>query len=739
MYKEVALFFMLVILIPIANAISIKELIARYSFSASSPEVNIINYTDFMIDKNNNGINDTLIIEVTTNSISGQFVFVINLFDQYIITNQTNETLSEGTNKLNLTFNSNLLTQREFNYSIKVYNSTNNLKYRKDKIPTAIYPRYEQGFEISGTNDYRDENSLIVNITLNSSINGTFETTLFLHYNNSVAFIKENKSVADSLQDLIYRFDNETIKKTHYEGSFNISLRIGNKIFKSGPTQFYDFKEFAASPYIFNFDDEGIDTDGDNKYNLLKITADAEIFRDNYYSIVLSLYDLFGSIIEIRNESLFLNAGHDILSFNFNGSRMHNKKLNGPFVIKHLKLYENNTLIDGINEAYVTKNYNFDDFDNPNLPDLKPFISVSDEFHYGINNITINVSFRNIGNKHAFNVQTEFFDNNSLSKSNNANILHINSKIFSQINMTNFSDFEVTAIADLANFVEESDETNNGERLAIKLNHKPELDGQADIIVNATGRIIINLSAFDIDEDNLSFFVNLSRFSKNKDLFEWNTTLNDSGEYTLTATASDGFLNDSEIFRITILNITQDAIDNDLDNDGVPDDVDRLIGDKNFVNTSTLNLTISVNGSTNLSKLFNQSLKVKFLDNDFNILEFDFDFSNYILNLTNLTINKQMPKQKGSLLVKGLRMPNGATKTAYVDRINKKKNDVCVKDLEISSINKISKKCNKKNEFKVKCSSKKSSKPKMPYRCAYNSTTNKFKVEGLIHSGIVQV
>lgn len=726
--------FLLVLLMPIAYSISIKELIARYSFSAATPQMNVTGYADFMVDKNNNGINDTLVIELATNNLNGNFIFIIDLFDKNgILANETNKTLNAGVNKLNITFSSILLNQNQFNYSIKIYNSSYNLKYRKDNIPTQSYLNFEDGFKLFSLKDSKVGNALIINATLNSSINGIFEAILFLAYNNSVISVKENKSISDSAQDLIFNFGGETIKRTHYIGSFNISsIKIGKKMLKTSfTTGFYDFKDFAVKSYITDFSDDGIDADSDNQYDILRINANTQILEDNEYSMLLALYDLFGNIVEIKNASNFLNAGNNIIPLDINGSRIYDKKFNGPFIVKYVELYGNNTLIDKINDAYVTGNYNFNDFDKPNLPDLRANISVSGGYHYGINNAAINITFENIGNKHAFNIFTDIFDNASFSQSNRLNVLNADSKTKYQIDFSNISDFEISAIVDLQDFVEESNESNNAEKIVIKLNKRPSLDLVDNITVNEGDKILVNLSAFDPNGDALFYSINLSKFSKDNNLFIWNTSINDNGEYTLSAAASDGFLNDSVVFRIIILDIAE----NDIDSDGIDDSIDKLIGNASFVNSSTINLTIFVNNSKNLSKVFNEAVSVKFVDNNLPIAEFNFDFSRYRLNLTNLAIGKQSTKSAGWLLIRGLEMPFNATKTMYVDGANPRLKKVCIRDAQIPSINKISRKCNSRNETKVACNGRLTK----SYRCTYNSTTNKYKVQGLKHTGIIQV
>ena len=739
MAKGVVLFLILILLIPLVYSISIKELISRYVFSTATPQMDVINYTDFMVDKDNNGINDTLIFELTTNNNDGSFIFVINLLDRNgILTNAANKTLNSGVNKLNITFDSLLLSQPQFNYSIKIYNSSYSLKYRKDNILTQSYQNYEEGFRLLGVKDSKSDKTLIINATLNSSINGIFETILFLSYNNSVIFAKENKTIVNSAQDLLFNFNDEIIKRTHSKGNFEVSsIKIGKKSIKTDfTTSFYDFRDFASKSYILDFSDKGIDTNNNNKYNFLQINPNLQIINDGTYAIKLALYDLFDNVIEIKNSTLFLNSGENTLSFNFDGKRIYDKKLNGPFIVKYIELYENGILIDKINEAYTTAYYSFNDFDAPSLPDLKTEILASDDYHYGINNVTINFTFANAGNKHAFNVFTEIFDNSTFFNRNNLNLLNINSQITYQFNFTNISDFEVSAIADLQNLVEESNESNNAEMLAIKLNKKPNLTPIENITVNETKNIIINLSASDPNNDNLTFSINSSKFSKNNNIFEWNTTSTDSGNYTLMAAVSDGFLNDSIIFNIVIIDVPVIEIpSNDLDKDGIDDSIDRLIGDKSFINTSTINLTIFVDGSSNLSFIFNKSSNIKFFDSNLKILEFNFDFSKYRLNLTNTTINKQLSNQKGSLLVKGLNLPVGTTKTMYVDKINKSLANLCIKDTQIENINNISSKCNLKTEVKIACNGKFTK----TYTCTYNATTNKYKVERLKNSGIIQI
>ena len=731
--KGVVVLFLL-LLIPLAYSISIRELLSRYSFSTITSQMNVTNIYDFMADKNNNGINDTLVFELTTSNTAGNFVFVISLFDKNgVLANETNKTISSGANKLNITFDSILLSQSQFNYSIKIYNSTYGLKYRKDKMLTQTYQNYEEGFRILDIKDLNADKTLRINATINSSINGTFETILFLSYNNSIISAKKNISITSTIQDLIFDFDSETIKRTHYAGTFNISsLKIGKKPIKTNlSTSIYDFRDFAADSFIAYFSDSGVDTDNDGKSDLLRISASLQIVDSGAYSMSLALYDLFGNLVEIKNITSSLSAGANTVQANFNGSKIYGKKLNGPFIVKNAELFKNGALTDKMSDAYTTGNYNFNDFGSPSLPDLIAGISVSDGYLYGIENITVNFTIKNIGNSPAFNVFAEMFDNRTFSKANKSSIINMNSQATYQIEFKNISDFEITAIADINDFVEEINESNNAKKLAIKLNKKPVLSSVNNITVNETDKITINLSAYDQNSDELLFLINLSQFSNKSNVFEWKTTTKDSGNYTLMAVASDGYLNDTRIFNVAVL----DAPEKDSDNDGIEEDADNLVGDENSVNTSTLNISILVDDSKNLSRILNKSMKVRLKDSNLTVVDFDFDFSLHRLNLTNLTIDKQSSNATGSLLVRGLKLPEGAVKALYVDRLNQAINGVCIKDEEIPSIDEISSDCSSSNEFQVECDGTLQD----SYTCAYNSTLNKYKIEGLRHSGIVQI
>ncbi|MBI1935977.1 hypothetical protein HYS31_06060 [Candidatus Woesearchaeota archaeon] len=721
------------LLIPVGYPISMRELLSRYSFSAPAHAMNVTDYNDYMVDKDGNGVNDTLVIELTSNNAKGSYYFVASLIDMNrYVTNQSYMALEEGINRLNLTFSTFLLSQNQYNYSLRIFNSTYSTKFRKDRIPTNFYSYFEEGFKVTGLSDYQDEKALKVSVELNSTANGTFEAALFLSYNNSIIYSKENFTINSTPQNLTFSFGNATIMDSHYSGKFNISsIRIGGKALRIGSeTSYYSYRDFAAGSYIIDFSDAGADTDSDGKYDLLEISANINASRADDYALKIALYDQLDNPIETKNRTMELTGGVTLLTVGINGSMIYSKRLNGPFIVKYAELHQNGTIADRVEDAYVTSNYNYNDFETPSFPDMGVKISSSDWHHYGIGNITMNVTFENIGNSHAFNIMTEIFDNFTFLRSNKTVLLGSGSGITYQIAFQNITDFELAAIADPANALDESNESNNIARLVVKMNKKPILADVNNVTANETDIITINLSASDQNNDALSYSINLSSFTKNSSLFIWHTGTIDNGNYTIKAAVSDGYLNDSKIFHIVIL----DAPEKDADNDGINDSIDNVIGDERSVNVSRINLSIHLDSSRNLSVIHNGSKRVRFSDGNFIIAEFDFNLSKYKLNLTNLTIKRQPENSTGSLIFSGLNLPDGTTKNLYLDRINESLNGVCIKNSEVLILSEISTNCDGPNEFKIECDGTEQS----SYACIYNATIGKYKIEGLSHSGVMQ-
>ncbi|MBI2208134.1 hypothetical protein HYU50_01440 [Candidatus Woesearchaeota archaeon] len=729
-----AIFF--VFLIPLSYSITLQDLINFFNFDFLTVGINVTSQNDFMTDKDGNNLNDTLIIELATSGNAGNYLVVVDLYDENIITNETNKTLSSGTSKFNISFPAESLTKNKFNYTIKIYSEDYGLKYSKEGIETSYYPNYEEGVKIINISDKSiGSNSLQLNFAINFTKNNFYEIFAYLQYNGSIIFSKINGTANAGVNNIILNFDNETIKSTHYRGSFNLtSIKINNKLVKTGyTTDVYDYRDFAQTSYFSGFSDYGFDADNNGLSDLLRLNITLEIKNDDSYRVEAALYDLFGNFIEKKEKTWPFIAGTNHIILDFNGTNIYGKKLNGPYIVKYAKIMENNSVIDQVNNFYATKNYNYADFERPQLPDLNLAFEISDGYHYGSNNISLNVTMNNTGDKNAFNVFLEIFDNYTYSINKSITILPANEHKKYSVNFVNAPDFELNAIADFDDFVEESSEGNNIIKEIIKINKKPALEHIGNITVNETDTVIVTAAAADNNSDILTFSVNNTRFAQNNNNFLWHTTTMDSGSYAVEISASDGYLYDSKIFEIIVL----DRIELDSDNDGINDSLDRLIGRPDSISTSTLNLSFSIGNSANLSRIFNGTQKVEFKDSSTTIVEFDFNFSSATINLSDIIINKQPDNSTGAIVfsIRNMALPAGFTKTFYLDKLNQSKNGICIRDMEMTSIAEISSGCNEEDEHKIECSGTLQD----GYNCTYLNSTKKYKVTGLKNSGIRQI
>src|SRR3989338_8527755 len=660
-----------VLSIPVISAISLNELISLFNFNFFTPTINVTSHKDFMGDNDDDGINDTLMIELETDGSPGTYLFVVSIYNENWITNETSKILGSGINRFNISFPTEFLSNNKFDYTIKIYGQNYSLKYFKEEIDTDYYANYEKGISILNISDkLTGNNSLQLNITINFTRNNDYEIISYLAYNRSKIFSKTNKTINEGANEIIISFDNEAIKNTHYAGKFNltgISLN-GNFIGINYLTAHYDYRDFSPDSYFYSFSDYGFDADNNGLYDFLSLNMTLEIKDAGSYLVESALYDLYGNFIQKEEKTWGLLPAKNSIILEFNGTEIYSKKLDGPFILKYAKLVKGNNIADHLSNCHTTKNYEYSNFDNPPLPEIDLSIHISPEYHYGINNFTANITIANIGSKNAYNVFLGISSNSTYS--GNASISRLaagDNKLYS-LGFFNVSDLELNAIADFDGFVEESNKSNNIAKEVIKVNNRPVLGNITDIELNETELIAINVTAVDQNNDNLSYSVNSTKFSQTGSIFSWKTTTIDSGDYIIKANTSDGYLSDYKIFKVTIL----DRKDIDSDNDGINDSLDRIISTQNLINTSTLNLSIIIENSTDLSRIFNKVERMELKDGNITIVEFDFNFSNATINLKDIQIDKQDSNASGYVIfaIRNFTVPNGFTKTIYIDRLN---------------------------------------------------------------------
>ncbi len=267
------------------------------------------------------------------------------------------------------------------------------------------------------------------------------------------------------------------------------------------------------------------------------------------------------------------------------------------------------------------------------------------------------------------------------------------------------------------------------------------LDGNVNISVKTN--IILNFSK-SMDSSALNkATVTVQELSGDriKRLFVYNDTINQSILRPIQ------YLKFNTTYLVNVTTNVKDSFGNSLDKnyiwnfttatkEGINDTSNFIKGDKNNINTNILNLSFNINGSENIPMNLEGLQTVKFFQSSRTLLEFNFNLSNStVLDFTNLSILNASNSSLGGVVVRGINLPSGVTKTAYVERVDQNKNGLCIKDEEIDWIDNISSDCSLSNEYKIECDGS----TQNGYTCTYNSSSNLYKVTGLSHSGVVQL
>ncbi len=458
------IYFTLILTNIIFVAASLQGLLSSYSYNFYNGTINVTSQSDYMIDKNNNNKNDTLIISITTDKAEGTYKFIAEIIDENgILINNTEKTLSSSDKSAGINFPSELLAKQKFNYSIRINGNDNNLVFRKYNIESQSYKNYETGINITKITDENANNDFIrINLTIDSSAEKTANITVTLAYNSSAISKTGEKSIGRGIQTIPINFGNETIKTSHYNGKFTIDkVIIGNKILDFNQnTSFYDYEDFAKTSYIKSIAGGIIDLNDNNLSEFLEINFAVEAKEKNNYTISYELYGQYDNFVANFSKTEALNIGQSIMQTLINGSEIYKTKINGPYVLSFAKLSVGNDMKDTIFNAHATSERFYTDFEKPNLPDLKLAVNAVFNNAKNIANITVNLS--NIGNAPAFNIFLGIFSNKTYQNNKTLAFLDKNDFIVYNFNAENSSnDTLFTVIADFDNLVDESDEENN--------------------------------------------------------------------------------------------------------------------------------------------------------------------------------------------------------------------------------------------------------------------------------------
>lgn len=495
---------MVIAMLLISTALAaIEGLINSYNYDFYNGTINATSQKDYMIDKDSDNKNDTLIIDITTDAISGTYKLIAEIIDENkVIINNTEKTFASSDSSASINFPSEWLTKQKFNYSIRIYDNDNNLVFREFNIESQNYKNYETGTNITKITDENSNNNFIrVNLTIDSSQAITTNVTVTLAYNSSTISKTEEKILNSGVQKVSIDFDNETVKSTHYNSNFTLDkVVVGNKIFDFDQnSSIYNYEDFAKTSYIKSIADSRIDSDNNNLSEFMEINFTVVIKNTADYTITYDLYDQFDNFVINISKTQHLTAGTQNVQTLVNGSEIYKTKINGPYTVSFAKLSIGNETDDIIFNAHTTNQSFYADYEKPNLPDLK--VAITKRFNEIKNTTNLTINLSNIGNAPAFNIFLDIFNNQTYSNNATLDFLDKNNFKIYNFSATNTSNTTLyTAIADFDNLVDESDESNNIANSLAKLTNDFDNDGIDDALdtligdVNSINTTIANIT-----------------------------------------------------------------------------------------------------------------------------------------------------------------------------------------------------------------------------------------------------
>ena len=549
---KILLLITTLLFIPIATA-SVEQLISSYSYDYSNGTINVTSFSSYLMDLDANGANDTLMFNLTTdfNSTASFLAFVDVDNGESVLTGSHNKTLSPGNTYLMVNFSTLLFAQHKFNYTVRIYDFSDALVYRKSNLTTSTFGDYEEGYSIISVSDQNVANTYLrITSNINSTANIYENITVFMKHNDTTISASKEAGLSIGAQNVDIDFDNETIKGTHYNGKFLIeSIQIGSKVIgiSANTTNSYDYEDFAKTSYIRSIASSMIDNNSNNLTDYLAINFTIDFKSNDDYTIKSKLYDSFDNFIADMEKNITLSTGINTVSINVSGQSIYKSYLDGPYLLSFAEL-----LIDGETQDYIQSPYQtivsyFQDFERPPLPDIKVSVGVINIS--GNDSIEINVT--NQGESAAVNIFIDILDNSTFSRTLSIPNLNTSETRILETNNTINSKLYI-AVADFSNIVDENNESNN-----IALWSEPQIVSLAiESLLTISSNSTLRIFGFEILNDGdaqvtdiqwqfdaedgtvINSTENISLSANERAMVYVRHNYSDSGEFTIKANAT---------------------------------------------------------------------------------------------------------------------------------------------------------------------------------------------------------
>ena len=233
---------------------------------------------------------------------------------------------------------------------------------------TDTYADRGEDTDTDGKYDY-----LIIDVDINVTLAGnyTIRGSLFDMVGNPILTTSNFTYLTEGIQTVQLIFDGQTIYKSGVDGTYelrdlvlrdNMDTFIGSRN-RAYTTSAYDHTQFQTPTILFDdFDDYGVDNNTNGLFEYLRINANVTVATAGNYTLIGYLYDDNGTFVVSVSNFTYLDTGLRTVQLNFDGYTINYNRKDGPYNLT-INAYNDTTLVNSIDGAYLTQVYNYTQFE----------------------------------------------------------------------------------------------------------------------------------------------------------------------------------------------------------------------------------------------------------------------------------------------------------------------------------------------------------------------------------------
>jgi subtilisin-like proprotein convertase family protein len=183
---------------------------------------------------------------------------------------------------------------------------------------------------------------------------------------------------------------------------------LGNPVadyrLSAGDTAAYQFQSLEHPPLFFTGHNTvtTLDNNGNGKYDFMRIDAEILVTYAGFYQWSGSLVDPSGHEIEFTSGGRFLNAGSNLINFNFDGGNIGRNGVSGKYALRSVLMFGagQSTLV---NKLMETQQFSYKQFEDSDAVELGAFTAMptqgdADAYVEPGESVALTVSLKNRGN-----------------------------------------------------------------------------------------------------------------------------------------------------------------------------------------------------------------------------------------------------------------------------------------------------------------------------------------------------